>query len=338
MAGSALELGRALPRPPLPDGRGGGGGRSPQSVVEIEGLVKRLGRRVLAVDGVDLTVGAGQVLALAGPNGSGKSITLRIVLGLLRPTAGRVCLFGQRVRPGARALARVGALVDGPGFVPHLSGLDNLRLAWRLTRRREAEAGLERALQVAGLGEAVARPYSTYSHGMRYRLGLAQAVLGRPDLLILDEPANGLDPLHVAEVRGLIAAEARRGATIIVAGHHLAELEPVCTHVAVMRRGRLVASGPVADVVGPADSVFMKVSDRARAREVLASFRRVGRVVDEAAGLRVVGDEIWPSALFDALDLAGVEVSAFHRGRTLQEAYVDLFREPRGGSAGAAVP
>jgi ABC-2 type transport system ATP-binding protein len=148
--------------------------------IRIEGLVKRLGRGVTAVDGLNLVVQAGQVLGLAGPNGAGKSVTLKILLGLVRPTAGRVELFGQPVRPGAPVLGRVGALVDGPGFVPHLSGLRNLELAHRMIARRNGQADLERAVAIAGLGEAIRRPYRTYSHGMRYRLGLAQALLGDP--------------------------------------------------------------------------------------------------------------------------------------------------------------
>jgi ABC-2 type transport system ATP-binding protein len=221
--------------------------------VLIEGLTKRLGRGVLAVDGLSLRVERGQVLGLAGPNGAGKSVTLKVLLGLVRPTTGCVELFGEPVRPGARVLGRVGALVDGPGFVPHLSGMENLRLARRLTGAADGalvDGALARAVQIAGLGEAIERPFKTYSHGMRYRLGLAQALLGEPELLLLDEPTTGLDPAHIQEIRTAIASANANGTTILFSSHLLSEVERVCTHAAVMRSGRLIAHGPVAELVG----------------------------------------------------------------------------------------
>jgi ABC-2 type transport system ATP-binding protein len=223
--------------------------------VLIEGLTKHFGRGVIAVDGVDLVVEHGQVVGLAGPNGAGKSVTLRILLGLARPTAGRVELFGETVRPGAEVLGRVGALVDGPGFVPHLSGSENLRLAWRMTMRKEGEADFSGAVAIAGLDGAIERPYRTYSHGMRYRLGLAQALLGRPDLLLLDEPSTGLDPAHAIEVRDAIRDAAAEGATVVFSSHVLSEVERVCTHAAVMRGGRVIAFGTISELRGKGQSL-----------------------------------------------------------------------------------
>lgn len=250
--------------------------------VLVEGLTKRLGAGVLAVDGLTLSVREGQVLGLAGPNGAGKSVTLKVLLGLVRPTSGRVELFGERVRPGAKALSRVGALVDGPGFVPHLSGIENLRLAGRMVRAANRDTDLEQAIEIAGLGEAIERPYKTYSHGMRYRLGLAQALLGSPDLLLLDEPTTGLDPAHIREIREAIARAAANGATVIFSSHLLGEVQRICTHAAVMRAGRLLAHGPVSELIGGASSL----------EEAYLEMVRQGNGATETAGGPVGADSI----------------------------------------------
>jgi len=299
--------------------------------VLVRALTKRLRGGVVAIDSLDVTVERGQVVGLAGPNGAGKSVTLKVLLGLVRPTAGRVELFGEPVRPGAAVLGRVGALVDGPGFVPHLSGLANLRLAWRMTGRPEADADLQRAIEIAGLGSALDRRYRTYSHGMRYRLGLAQALLGRPELLILDEPTTGLDPAHVREIRRAIAEAAERGSTVLLSSHQLSEVEQVCTHAAVMRRGRLVASGAVADLIGVADVVALDVARPDDVLPLLAAqpgVRHVSRATGERAGddgvVVVEGASLRPAELLMRLADAGIEARGFRRGRSLEDAYLAL--------------
>ena len=218
--------------------------------VAVEGLVKEYADGYRAVDGVSFRVERGQVVGLLGPNGAGKTTALRVLMGLIQPTAGSVRVFGELVEPGAPVLARVGAFIEGPGLLPHLSGRDNLRLFWAATGRPEADADFDTALEIAGLGASVERRVKTYSHGMQQRLAIAQAMLGLPELLVLDEPTNGLDPPQIAEMREVLQRYAATGRTVVVSSHLLAEVEQTCTHVVVMHRGRLVAAGSVAEIAG----------------------------------------------------------------------------------------
>jgi ABC-2 type transport system ATP-binding protein len=214
------------------------------------GLTKRFGDGRVAVDGVDFTVRPGTVVGLVGPNGAGKTTTIRMLLGLVHPSDGFAHVFGQLVRPGVPHLARVGALVEGPGLVPHLSGREHLRQFWSAAGR-PGEAGIDEALAAVGLVADADRPVRTWSHGMRQRLGIAQALLGRPELVLLDEPANGLDPAQIAQLRALvrsIAAEQDRA--VLLSSHLLGELEQVCTHVVLMVEGRVLRSGTLAEVIG----------------------------------------------------------------------------------------
>ncbi|GGW91545.1 CocE/NonD family hydrolase [Streptomyces noursei] len=212
-----------------------------------------------AVRDLTFRVERGQVLGLLGPNGAGKTTTLRMLMGLIRPDGGEVRVFGQAVRPGAPVLSRVGAFVEGAGFLPHLSGRANLDLYWQATGRPAADAHTEEALEIAGLGDALERAVRTYSQGMRQRLALAQAMLGLPDLLILDEPTNGLDPPQIREMREVMIRYAAAGRTVIVSSHLLSEVEQSCTHLVVMDRGRLVQAGPVGEIVGSGDTVLIDV-------------------------------------------------------------------------------
>ncbi|MEU6725358.1 alpha/beta fold hydrolase [Nonomuraea wenchangensis] len=213
--------------------------------LEIKGLTKAYRNGELAVDGLSFRVERGQVLGLLGPNGAGKTTTMRMMMGLIRPDDGEVRIFGERVTPGAPVLSRLGSFVEGPGFLPHLSGRDNIQLYWAATGRPPADAHFEEALEIAGLGKALDRAVRTYSQGMRQRLAIAQAMLGLPDLLVLDEPTNGLDPPQIREMREVLKRYARDGRTVIVSSHLLAEVEQTCSHVVVMQRGRLVSAGPV---------------------------------------------------------------------------------------------
>jgi len=238
--------------------------------IVVQDLAKVYADGYRAVDGVSFTVERGQVLGLLGPNGAGKTTTLRVLMGLILPTAGSVRVFGHEVVPGAAVLSRLGAFVEGPGFLPHLSGQENLRLFWAASGRAADEAQFETVLEIAGLGESVQRRVKTYSHGMQQRLAIAQAMLGLPDVLVLDEPTNGLDPPQIAEMRVVLGRYAATGRTVIVSSHLLAEVEQTCSHVVVMHRGRLVAAGSVAEVAGTG-ATQLAVDDPDRAREVLAA-------------------------------------------------------------------
>lgn len=220
--------------------------KSPEPVapLAVTGLVKEFRGGVRAVDDANFEIPSGVVVGLLGPNGAGKTTTIRVAMGLIAPTAGDVRIFGEVTHPGSPVLARVGCFVEGPGFLPHLSGRRNLDLFWRASGRM-GDPQLDEVLEIAGLGSAVDRRVRTYSQGMRQRLGIAQAMLGMPDLLVLDEPMNGLDPPQIREMRDVLRAYAEAGRTVIVSSHLLSEVEQTCSHVVVMNRGTVVYSGTV---------------------------------------------------------------------------------------------
>jgi ABC-2 type transport system ATP-binding protein len=209
------------------------------AVIECQGLRKHY-RGVTALAGLDLTVEAGTVFGFLGPNGAGKTTTLRILLGLVTATSGRAWLNGRLV-PDPAGLARVGAMIEEPAFYPWLSGRANLAV---LARSGPAGAGIGRALVQAGLAGVADRKVKGYSQGMRQRLGLAVALMRQPSLLLLDEPANGLDPAGIAEFRALLRSLADTGTTVFLSSHLLAEVEQVCDQIAVIQSGRLVSQGP----------------------------------------------------------------------------------------------
>ena len=311
-----------------------------QPIVAVEGLWKRFGE-VTAVEDLTFSVEQGQVCGLLGPNGAGKTTTLRVLMGLELATRGSAHLFGERVTPSCRQLARVGAMVEQAAFVPHLSGMANLRLWWEAGGARMEDADVEGALAVAGLGDALHRRVRTYSQGMKQRLGFARLLLGRPELLVLDEPTNGLDPGEIREIRELIRGLADRGATVLLSSHHLTEVEQTCTEVIVMNHGRLVAAGTVADLIGAGGSVYVEVDDRERARSLLAGLAGVTGVSAQGDGLLVDVRDARRSDLAAALVGTGLRLETIMPTQRLEDAFLDLL-ESRDGArddgGGGALP
>ena len=218
------------------------------SLVEVEKLGKVYKDGYRAVSDLSFTVERGQVVGLLGPNGAGKTTTLRMVMGLIFPTEGSIYIGGKPVYPGSPALSNLGSFVEGPGFLPHLSGRENLSLYWR-SIGRDGDTYLDEVIAITKLGTALDKKVRSYSQGMRQRLAIAQAMLGMPDLLVLDEPTNGLDPQQIVEMRQVLKEYAATGRTVIISSHLLAEVQQTCSHVVLMHRGQLVAFGPMKKIL-----------------------------------------------------------------------------------------
>jgi len=303
--------------------------------LQITDLSKRYAKSSdrYAVQDVSFRVEKGQLLGLLVPNGAGKTTTLRMLMGLIRPDGGEIRVFGHAIRPGAPVLSRVGAFVEGAGFLPHLSGRENLDLYWQATGRPAEDAHMEEALEIAGLGDALARAVRTYSQGMRQRLAIAQAMLGLPDLLILDEPTNGLDPPQIREMREVMIRYAAAGRTVIVSSHLLAEIEQSCTHLVVMDRGRLVQAGPVSEIVGSGDTLLVGTTTPVEEPvvEKIAALPGIESAVRTDDGLLVRLTPESGSAQRLVVELVRLEVPVESVGphRRLEDAFLTLI----GGSA-----
>jgi ABC-2 type transport system ATP-binding protein len=236
-----------------------------QALITVSNLTKIYKDGYKAVDGLSFTVNRGQVLGLLGPNGAGKTTTLRMMMGLIFPTEGEIAINGQPIYPGSPTLANLGSFVEGSGFLPHLSGRENLELYWKSIGRSD-EPYFEEAIEITDLGSALDKKVRSYSQGMRQRLAIAQAMLGMPDLLVLDEPTNGLDPQQIKAMREVLKRYAKSGRTVIVSSHLLAEVEQTCTHVVLMHRGRLVTFGTLKKIltkagkrVGTLEEIFIEL-------------------------------------------------------------------------------
>jgi ABC-2 type transport system ATP-binding protein len=292
-----------------------------EHVIDTRALTKHYGELIVAVDALNLRVRRGEVYGFLGPNGAGKTTTLRILLGLVRPTSGNATVLGAA--PGApAALARIGALVEAPGLYPYLSGRDNLRVL--AGHAGAAPERVDSVLAETGLSDRADDRTRAYSTGMKQRLGVAAALLKDPELLILDEPTNGLDPAGMAEMRAFIRSLARGGRTVVLSSHLMGEVEQVCDRVGVIRDGVLVAEGTVEQLRGRA-TLRVRAEPLAAATRLLARLPEVAEVATKDTVLELSADVAAAASINRALVTAGIEVFEItERRASLEQAFLEL--------------
>ena len=266
------------------------------AMIEIEGLRKEYrrvrGGHTVAVDGLDLTVPEGGVFGFLGPNGAGKTTTIRCLLGLVRPSAGRLALLGADVgRALPSVISRVGSIVEAPAMFPRFSGRRNLEILARI--HGEGDAAIDASLERVGLRDRAKDPVKAYSLGMKQRLAIAATLLRDPSLLILDEPANGLDPAGIVEVRELLRSLGAEGRTVFVSSHILSEVQQTADHVAIVAKGRLIKAGPVGEVLATTggSGVIVKLADLEAGRRALADANIAASLVADAIRADVPADQ-----------------------------------------------
>lgn len=286
---------------------------------------------LVALSGVDLSVDRGEIVALLGPNGAGKTTVIRMLVGLIRPDSGSIYVNGQPVHAGADVLSSVGAFIEGPGFLPHLSGKANLMAYWNATGRRLEEAYLDEALEIAGLGAAIDRKVRGYSHGMRQRLGIAQAMLGMPPLLVLDEPTNGLDPPQIKTMRAVLADYTAAGRTVVISSHLLSEVEHTCTHVVVMDKGKVVLTGAVEDLTASDTVTVIGLTDVADVGNAGRTLQARGLQAEPEGKLLRVTGELPRQAIVAELVAAGYGVESVDGHRQLEEVFMSIVDTPTDG-------
>jgi ABC-2 type transport system ATP-binding protein len=295
--------------------------RHDEAVIQTRGLTKRYGRGVLAVVDLDLQVGRGEVFGFLGPNGAGKTTTLRMLAGLIRPTAGTASVLG--LPPGSAAgLRRTGCLIEAPAFYPYLSGHDNLAVVARYCGVPESR--VKTALDEVDLLPRARDRFATYSLGMRQRLGVAAALIKEPEVLILDEPTAGLDPQGMVEMRDLIRGLGRGSRTVMLSSHLLGEVEQICNRVGVIQAGRLVAQGTIEDLRGQA-GLELRAEPVDRARQLLTDVLGPDAVGEREGLLLLRVDPVRAAEINARLVNAGLAVSELRpRERSLEEVFLQL--------------
>jgi ABC-2 type transport system ATP-binding protein len=291
-------------------------------VIEARELVKRYDKSARpAVDHVDLTVRAGEIYGFLGPNGAGKTTTLRMLLGLVRPTSGTATVLGEPAGSPS-ALARTGSMIEGPAFYPYLSGRDNLRVVARLAGVPADRIGP--ALATVDLADRAADRFAAYSLGMKQRLGVAAALLKDPELVVLDEPTNGLDPAGMRDMRALVVELGRQGRTVILSSHLMAEVQEICDRVAVIAEGRVVAEATVEDLRG-GTSLLVAAHPTDRATSVLRDLAVVDGVRRDGPDLRIDVDPRHTATVVRALVTSGVAITQVRRDeRQLEDVFFEI--------------
>jgi ABC-2 type transport system ATP-binding protein len=294
------------------------------TILSIDNLSKTYGR-IRAVDNLSIEVMRGQVFGILGPNGSGKTTTLSIILDLLKADKGSFYWFGHPSSPASRK--RIGSVIESPNFYPYLTAFNNLRIIAQI--RDLGENDIDRVLQLTGLYERRHSRFKTYSFGMKQRLAIASALLGHPEVLILDEPTNGLDPHGIADIRSLIQRVASEGTTIILASHLLDEVQKVCTHVAVLKTGQKLFDGKVSDVLAVSDSYELSAQNPDALAVVLNGFPGIESQTRQGSIIQVY--------LKEPVDASGLNQFCFERGiilshlterkRSLEQHFLELLDE-----------
>lgn len=303
------------------------------TVLQTEQLSKRYRRRVV-VDRLSLTVERGDIFGFLGQNGAGKSTTIRMALGLVRPTSGRVSVLGHDMsRQSLRALQRVGAIIEAPAFYGNFSGRQNLRMLAQMSGGARQER-IEMVLEIVGLRERAHDPVREYSHGMRQRLGIAQALLPNPEFVILDEPTDGLDPQGLCETRDLICRlRDELGLTVMLSSHLLNEVEQICNRVAIVEEGRLLYQGAVEDLVAKDNWIKLRVDRLTEAYELLARDQTISlsRNGDESLHVKMANDQIpHVNALLVQQGFSVSEISP--QRESLEQVFLRLTQEARSQS------
>lgn len=291
------------------------------SILQINGLSKSYGA-IRALDNLNLTIEPGNVYGILGPNGSGKTTTLGIVLGILSADSGNFTWFEGKY--GVNARMRIGSLLETPNFYPYLDSIDNLDIIKHIKRSKEAD--FDEVLKLVKLYERRFSKFRTYSLGMKQRLAIAAALIGNPDVLIFDEPTNGLDPQGIAEVRETIKSIAATGKTVIMASHILDEVEKICSHVAIIKNGKLLATGTVGSILSHNTQLEVAVSDMTKLKEIV-SYKPGIRIIKELPEryLLEIEDNISVQEISESLFKQNLIITHLvARKRTLEEEFLEI--------------